>query len=334
MNPDIKTMIDGYAGTIKLYADKVPPDSVNLKKVTGIIDEMNSLGKSCAEIWDFMNIIKEKDLLNRYTVAITELATESISSQKKSGTMKIPSASDAALGYHKAYEAIDPEKQKETAKIYERIFEIENDSKSASEFLSRMAQEKLFIKMSTVPLREVFSPLVKQAEDLSIPVMAFHNSKMIELADNANSSVELECDSQKLLEFNRMEIIYDQIFVSDLFYTLGNKVSDYLLVANDENAKRVKYCASFIADFFGMNMDEILSNPRIDNVIKNVIIKNLGGKYTQESYKAEFKQVVLKCSDGKDPVPGPASRKNCVFWGKNIPISELQTELRNPSRPF
>jgi hypothetical protein len=272
--------------------------------------------------------------MNRYSVALTELATESLAAQKKAGTMKIPEAKDVALGYHKAYEAIDREKQKETVKIYEKIFEIEKASKSAPEFLSRMAQENLFMKLSTVPLKEAFAPLVKQAEDLSIPVMAYHNSRMLGLAENAKSSVELEFESQKLLEFNRTEIIYDQILVSDLFYTLGNPVSSYLLAPTDENKKKVKYCFIFITDFFGMTIDEILSNTRIDNVIKNLIVKSTGGKYTVESYKDEFRQVVLACFDGKLPDAGPASRKNCVFWGKTIPISDLQAELRNPSRPF
>ncbi len=340
MNDDIKNFIQTYRGMIDMYRPKVPAESAKLKKVEDYLKSMADMGSSCSDIGTFMTKVSEKNMLNEISALISDLAMESIAKQQASGQMKEPSVADAALGYHKAFEAIqDKASCPETCAVYERVFQLEKESARAGEFVRRMAEEKLFVKMSSAPLIEKFRPLVAQADSLSIPVMAYHNECMMLMAEKATSSIEMEYESNRLLELNRMELMCDELLMNDLYITLGGAISGYQISPTEENRQRVENSYRFVAEFFGLDDAELYAIPRVRDYIGRIIIpmlnKNEGGrKYTLDEYITEEKAVIAHCLKGKPPVAkGPANMKSAVLWGKSIPLEKILDAYRKPERP-
>ncbi|MBP7737806.1 MAG: hypothetical protein KA369_17620 [Spirochaetes bacterium] len=339
MNKDIQDFIDNYKKMVDTYRPKVSADSAALREADEYLVKMADAGKGCADIGSFLALATEQDMMNRFSSVLSKVAMESL--KKPAGAAaSIPPASDAALGYHKAYEAMaDKAKFPETCRVYERVFQIEKESADAGEFSSRMAREGLFVKMATVNLVETFRPLAGQADDISLPVMSFHNRSMLEMAQKATSSIEVEYESQRLLELNRMELAWDTMLNNDLFYTLGNATSSYLMAPTEEHRQEVENASRFVAEFFGVDDEELFRIPRVVDLIDKVILKSLnsgtGGKrYTREEFIAEQRGVVQACLQGKPPVEkGPAPRRSAILWGKAVPLDGVLDALRNPQRP-
>ncbi len=340
MNEDIKNFIASYKGMVDTYRPKVAPGSAKLKETEEYLRAMETLGGKCKDIGEFLTKVQEQDLMNKMTALMSDLAVEGLKAQQASGQVREPSVADAALAYHKAYEAIE-EKQKmpETCRVYERVFQIEKESSHAGQFVRKLAEEGLFTKMSAMALVEKFRPLVAQADELSIPVMAIHDRLMLEMAEKAKSSIEIEYESNRLLELNRMDLVCDELLANDLFYTLGNPVSSWLLSPTEENRQRVENAYRFVAEFFGVDDSELFAIPRVYDLIDKIIIpmlnKNKEGKrFTREGFIAEQRQAVAACLKGKPPVEkGPASRRRAVLWGTEIPLEQMLDALRNPPRP-
>jgi len=340
MNEDIRNFIASYRGMVDTYRPKVAPGSAKLKETEEYLRSMEALGGKCKDIGEFLTKVQEQDMMNRMTALMSDLAVEGLKAQQAAGQVREPSVADAALAYHKAYEAIE-EKQKmpETCRVYERVFQIEKESSHAGQFVRRLAEEGLFTKMATAPLVEKFRPLVAQADGLSIPVMAVHNSLMLEMAEKAKSSIEVEYESNRLLELNRMELVADEHLANDLVYTLGGPISGYLLSPTEENRQRVENAYRFVAEFFGVDDGELYAIPRVYDLIDKIIIpmlnKNGEGKhFTREGFIAEQKQVIAACLKGKPSVAkGPASRRKAVLWGREVPLEQMLDALRNPPRP-
>lgn len=340
MNDDIKNFLASYKGMIDTYRPKVVPDSAGLKDAEEYLKKMSDLGERCSDISEYLGKVSELDMLNKFSVLLSALATESLKAQQTSGETKVPSVADAALGYHKAYESIhDKTAQPETCRIYERIFELEKKSSHAGEFVRKMAEEKLFVKMSSVPLAEKFRPLASQADSLSIPVMAYHNECMLRMAEGASSATEIEYESNRLLELNRMELTADELLCNDLFYTLGGAISGWLLSPTEENRRRVENSYRFVAEFFGIDSCELYETPRVVDLIEKIIIpmlnKNEEGKiFTVEGFIGEQKGAIDACLKGKEPLEiGASSMKNVLLWGKDVPLKNILAAYRNPERP-
>lgn len=340
MNEDIKNFIASYSGMVNTYRPKVSPDSEKLKAVENYLGKVSELGEKCKDIMEFMTKVTEQDVLNRFNVLLSDLAVESLKAQQAGGEVKEPSVSDAALGYHKAYESMaEKEKFPETCKVYERIFQIEKESPKAGEFVRRLAEEGLFTRMSSVPLIEQFRPLVAQADSLSIPVMAYHNECMLKMAEKALSSAEIEYESNRLVELNRMELMCDELLTNDLFYTLGGAVSGYLMSPTEENRQKVENSYRFVAEFFGLNTGELYSIPRVIDLIDKIIIPMLnknddGRKFTREEFITEQIEVVKVCLKDRPPVVfGDRSLQHAILWGREIPLNDYLNALRKPVRP-
>jgi hypothetical protein len=338
MNQDIKTFLDSYENMVGMYEQKVAPDNQKLREVKNHLGEMARLGESCSTISEFMERVSARDMMNIFTKLLTELAGESLKRERKSGEAKMPSARELAVGYHKSYEAIrDIAKKPRTQAVYDRIFALEEESGSAIELLRRMSEEGLVIKMTTEPLIETTAPLVMQAEDLSLPSMAFHHERVIEAAEKAGNSIELEYETQKLVELNRAELMCDTMLCNDLVYLLGNAVSSYLMSPTGENRQYVENCYAFVADFFGIDINGLFDIPRVRDVAEKVIIRSVnrgegGRKYTLDSFIREQVDTVLHCVAGKNIKSGPPSRGTAVLWGKKYPLKRMQEVFRHPDR--
>jgi len=340
MNADIKNFLDSYNRMIETYRPKVEAGNAKLKAAEDYIHEMAAAAEKCSDISQYMGLVSEKGMMQKMTALLTDLATAALKADQAQapGQRKLPSVADAAKGYHAAYDAIqEKEKSPGTVRIYERVFAIEKECTTAGEFVSKMAREQLFIKMASVPLEEKFVPQIKYAEDLSIPVMACHNEFMADMARKAGSAIEIEYESQRLLELNRMELMCDQMLANDLYYTLGNAVSSWMLNPSEKNRQSVENAYRFVSEFFGVDAEELHAIPRVVDLIKKVLLPALnkeGPRYTLESFIAEQKKAIEACMKGRAAiVKGSPSRKFVRLWGKSIPLSEALSAFRHPPRP-
>ncbi len=339
MNADTEQFIENYRKMIGQYGSKVPTDNKALAECNEIIREFVEIGNRYAEVYEFMADPAVTSMMTKISTAMTALATDALAESKKRGTFRIPTVTEAAAGYHRAFESMQGKSgHPETRRVYERVFEIERASTSAVEFLRRMAEERLFLQMSTAPLIEDFRPLIGQAEDVSVPVMAYHNEQMLGLAERAKSVTELQVESERLLLLNRMELQADQLLLNDLFHTLGNAVSSYLLAETEENRQDVEYAARFVAEFFCVTPDEVFQIPRVRDQLRfmvEAINKSPDAKHrTVDEQARELQAGIDKALRGREPlVKGPASRRRVCIWGKTVSVDDVHTALRHPERP-
>lgn len=339
MNADTAQFIENYRKMIAQYASKVDPGNSALRDCNEIVRQFIEIGNRYAEVYEFMADPAVSSLMTKISISMTALATDSLAESKKRGTMKIPTAAEAALGYHKAFEAmVGKEKHPETCRVYERVFELERSSQTAPEFLARIAEEGLILKMSTAPLMEEFQPLVKQAEDVSVPTMAFHNEEMLRLAGSAQSVTELQVETERLVQLNRMEVQADLLLTNDLFHIVGNAVTSYLLSATEENRQSVEYAVRFVADFFSVGPDELFQIPRVRDQLRFMVDgmnKSPGAAPTTiEAEESKLKAGIDRALRGHPPViKGPASRREVCVWGKRVPVDRYLDAVRHPERP-
>jgi hypothetical protein len=340
MSKDIQDFIDNYKKMIETYRPKVSPDSAALREADEYLAKMASVGIGCADIGAFLTRVTEQDMMNRFSAILSNVAMEALKNRQGGGGASIPSAADAALGYRRAYEAMaDKEKFPETCRVYERVFLIEKESANAGEFTRRMAEEGLFVKMTTVHLIETYRPLVSQADTVSLPVMSYHNRAMLDVAEKATSALEVEYESQRLYELNRVELAWDMMLNNDLFYTIGNATSGYLMAPTEENRQEVENAYRFVAEFFGIDENELFSIPRVIDIIDNLILPTMnsgtgGRRHTRDEFITEQRDVIRRCIGGRAPVvKGPATRRQELLWGKAVPLEGVLDALREPQRP-
>lgn len=340
MNDDIRTFLKSYQDMVETYRPRVAPDSVKLRETELCLAEMERLGESCPDIGQYLGRVGEHDYMNRMTSLLSDLATEGLAASRAGGETKLPSVADAALGYHRAYEAIqDRERYPETCRVYERVFLAERESAGALQFMRRMAEEGLFVAMAAVSLQESFAPLVGQADTLSLPSMAVHNAAMLAMAKEAASAIEVEYESQRLLELNRAELAADTMLCNDLFYTIGNAVSSWLISPTEENRERVENAGRFVAEFFGLVDELLFALPRVVDLIEKIILTSLnggpgGGRFTRQGFIDEQRAAIRQCLQGRPPVvPGPGALARLVLWGVEVPLAEALAVFRNPPRP-
>ncbi len=337
MNADIRQFLGSYGSMIDAYRAKVKSGSAALKECLDVLKKMETLGESCTDIGAYMTKITEAGYLNEMTVKISALATEAFAADKAAGTAKKPEVSDLAAGYHRSWESVkDRENRPETKAVYERVFALEKESSSAAEFLRKMAEEGLLLKLAATPMKEEAQKLIAPAEDLSLPSMAYYHETVIELAERTSSVIELETEAERLALENRMEVICDTMILNDLLYTLGNAISSYILAHTEDNKKRVEACWCFVTEFYGLTVEQYFAIPRFRDAIEKVIVgslnrENPGKKQTPEGFIDECKQVIAACVE-KPVSPGPASRASVTLWNKTIPLNELHAFLRHPDR--
>ncbi|MCP4137182.1 MAG: hypothetical protein GY754_39805 [bacterium] len=337
MNEDIQNFLNSYVNMIDTYADKVDDNHEKLVAAREYFAKMEALGNSCADISTYMGKVAEDDMMNIMSRLLTELAEAGLAADRASGNLKIPTAKEYGIAYREAYKSIDDkEKFPGTCAVYDRVFELEDESEFAPEFMRKLAEEGLFNKMTTVSLAENSRKIIPDSEKVSQPVMVYHNEQMALMADNAQSAIEVEYESQRLMELNRTELMCDQMLCMDLYYRLGGAIASYLVSPTEDNLHRVENNYRFVAEFFSVDMEELYQIQRVSDLIKQVILPALNDKgqvYTFESFIEEQKMVIKKSIEGKPAEMGPGSRKSIVLWGKKIALDDAFEAFRNPERP-
>ncbi len=350
MNADIKEYIASQANMIKMYVDKLGESDPAVQACRSVLARLEAAGEKYGAIYEFMGDPNFQPLSAEFATKMMELATKASQARSApasggatggtghSGGRAIPTAAQAALGYHKAFEAIpDKAKLPQTCAVYERVFAIEKESVHAGEFVARLATEGLFTKMAAVQMIEQYSALTAQAESVSLPTMAFHNECVLETAKKAKSAIELEYETQRLFELNQLELRLDRGLLTDLFDVLGNPVSSYLLNPSEENRAAVEAAYRFTADFFSVDIEMLFRIPRVRDYVRFLAEggnKGGGRKMSPETWETDFRGAIAACLKNRPPVVmGPPSRRYAMLWGKSIPLEQFGEAIRHPVRP-
>lgn len=351
MDAGVQSVLDSYLSTLETYRPRVEPDSANLAQADALAAKLTALAEQCRDAGEFMT--RDGDLFTQFSGALTELAKEAFSRPTTSKNFRMPTVKEVAQGYHAAYDAMLREypgeaelrrelgetgpKYPEARKVYERVFALEARAKNAAEFLRDLAAEGLLLAMTTAPLREKFRPLVAHAEKVSQPAMAAHNEAMLALLDRARSAIELEYESDRLVELNHVEKLWDMQFVSEVFTRVGGAVSAFLMASTEENRARVESNVRYVAAQFSLAPADIFRVPRIADHIQRILLPALNGqglKYSYESFVKEQLDTITRCLAKRPPVElGPPHRNSVVHWGKRLPLADVLHTVRHPDRP-
>lgn len=335
MDADVREFLRSYDTQIQTYAAKASPGSPALAAVESLMNELRALGNTGMNVMDFMQKVNDGQYMNKLAAAMTELAMQSMQSAKQAGTFRVPSVSEVAAGYHRSFEAIEnKESLPETCRVYEQIFAVEKSSASAPEFLRKMAEANLFVAMARAPLIEKSRPQIAHADGLSLPVMAFHHECMVSMAANASSAIEIETESRRLYELNRMELFLDQLLVLDLLVRIGNAVSSYNMAPTEENRQLVENTYRFLLEFFGVDLETLFSLERFRDYAEKVILRNM--KKTDSvndlaSYMELHRRIVAKCMEKRPSVEKHAEQP-AQIWGKRYALKDYQAAVRHPRR--
>jgi len=335
MDADVREFLRSYEAQIETYAAKASPGSSALAAVESLMNELRALGNSGMNIMDFMQKVSDGQYMNKLATAMTELAMQSMQSAKQAGTFRIPTVSEVAAGYHRSFEAIEnKESLPETCRVYQQIFAAEKSSTSAPEFLRKMADENLFVAMARAPLIEKSRPQIAHAEGLSLPVMAFHHECMVNMAGNASSAIEIETESRRLYELNRMELFLDQLLVLDLLVRIGNAVSSYNLAPTEENRQLVENTYRFLLEFFGVDLETLFSLERFRDYAEKVILRNMKKSDSVKdlaSYMELHRRVITKCMEKRPPAEKKKEQPVQV-WNRRYALKDCQQALRHVTR--
>lgn len=340
MNEDILIFIKGYESQIELYRDRVSPDCPELIEADKGISDLRDAGAPFDAMWEFMGKVAEEDWMNRISALIANLASTTLKQEAASGKLRIPDVKTYAAAYHTAYEAIGGiEKKPRTKAVYDRIFELENICEETIEFIRRLAEEHLFVKMSTEHFVEVQEPIVKESLYISQLAMSHHAEEMIRMYENAKSVNEVEYEAELLTEQNRFELANEHMLLQDLYYPIAEPVVSYIMNSSEENRQRVVAGYKFVTSYFGIDLDQLYAIPRVRHHIHYAIMQAIEETRTiteddVDKSIEEEKNVVIKCLKGELPEIGPKENSIVKIWDTNYSLNDCMDGYLNSIRTF
>ncbi len=338
MNPDIEEFLNNYRKQIDGYAQKLPGGDRTLDEAMAYLEKIADVGRTCSDIGTFMGKMVETDMMNKMTQYLTDLAMASLSKERASGSVRIPTPSELADGYHRSYDSIeDKAGSPETCRVYERIFELEKECQDGAEFLARLVEESLLLKIASVPLKEVSKKAMNDSDNMSLPTMVYHHEKMIEMSEMAKSALEIQYESQRLMELNRYELTCDMMLTNDLVGNISIPVIDYFFNPSEENRRQVESSYRFLAEFFGIDADELFSIPRVLDHIENAVLREVRKQHpetTRDTFIEDAKNIIKKCMQGKPELKkGPEAHNSFRIWDKRYRLVDALKVMKNPPRP-
>jgi hypothetical protein len=343
MDTQVQEMIEGYKNTFKAY---------EAAKGTPVWDEGVSLMnefEDCAKGTDYMGFVtkvSEKNLFNKLTSVMTKLAGV-ISANYKVDTAnyKPPSVKDAASGYHSAYDALpDTQANAGAREIYKRIFQIESGSSTAAEFMKKMAEENIFVKLSSGPiadhLRMSWEDLQKSIEKnqtggVSLPVSEKYFREMSAKIEKSVTISGVEALAYK--EASRMEAdnLWDLYLISETLLFFLGPVITYRMNADENNRLRVINSFNHMAEFYNLTWDELFRIERFSHYFENVFWKSVQNDFKAKGIRdatglaEDLKQYAVKAFKGEPfPVPSSKVRQFVVKQSVRIPLSDVYRVLK------
>ncbi len=326
MDASLKQILSSFELGLTSYKEKLGESNEKVKKALALFDRLNDLAEKAKDMMDFYAQPEGTAAMNELSALMPELAKE----KPVQGVRTVPRSSQVAAGYHMAYDSMQ-QKDPETEKVYLRVFDLEKTHESAPEFLAAMAEEGLFLAMTTAPLLAQQPALLENANNVSLPVMVNFHEKTTSNTKAARSTAELEYRSNLEAEISLYQNLWDTGFLNATELLLGNAISSWLLSPTEEHREEVENSYRFVAEFFGIDYDGLMAVPRIKDYIVKIVFKAVKkdmaakGIDTPELLIQGFKSALDACMQGKEPVRiGPATNRNLMLWDKSTPMNDLE----------
>ncbi len=319
MDTQIKEMIESYTNTMKAY--EAAAGTPEWEKAQKVIAAFEAAGQG-ADYMTFITRASEKDLFNQMTKALTELAGVISSSYKvNADTYKPPSVKDAAYGYHAAFDALpDVPANRRAREVYQRIFSIEAESTTAAEFMKKLAEENLFVKLSSGPiadhLRISWEDLQKKIETektggVSLPVAEKYFREMPAKVEKAVTVSGVEALAYEEASKMQSDNLWDMYLLSETISLFLGPVISYRFVSSEENRQRVVNSFRHLAEFWNLTWDEAFRTERFIHYFENIFWKSVQNDYKGSDIKnaadlaADMRKSAVQAFKG-EPFPVPA----------------------------
>ncbi len=319
MDATVKMILGSFADGVENYKRSLGEDNAVWMKAAACLAELNAIGEAAADIMEFSN--KSAALMPEMSKWLGELANEKPVNKV---VQEVPSAEKMAVGYHMSYNAIaDKEKHPETCRVYERIFEIEQQADNGLQFLQRVAAEGLGIRTSAYQLMETSQNLLKEQQQVSLPQMDLYHKNMIEDMRGAKSVSEIDYHNNIRADISYYENQWDTMYLIVVYVNLSNAITSYMLARTEENRQCVENSYRFVARYFGLTYEEVMALPRIrdyfDKMLWGTIKEQMAAKGTDtpEKYFALEKDLLMICLKDRPEVEfAGEDRKMLTFFGK------------------
>ncbi|MCW7504700.1 hypothetical protein [Leptospira paudalimensis] len=290
MEPALKDLLDSYRTGLKTYFDSLPEDNKEVLSAKKLLSEMESLAESSADYSAFMAEAQNRNYFTEIIGYYSKLGNEVYQSKPKSN--RIPSPQEIAKGYHLSFESFgEAKKDPNVAKIYNRVFQLENESTSGPNFIFRMEEEDLFLRMSKHHMVYVMrdglekllnsgNPEIATAEKslgiVSSPQMEHYFESMQIKMNEAKTIIEMEVLACEAAENSRFSNLWDSGFLFAVFQSFLSPLISFRMTGSKEHKEDTKQAYEFVCDFYGTNWNEIFENPRIWDYFERTIFG--GGK--------------------------------------------------------
>ncbi|BDA78009.1 hypothetical protein LPTSP3_g09390 [Leptospira kobayashii] len=350
MEEGLRGLIDGYKAGINPYLDLLPKENKIVSEVEALIRDMEELAEKNSYT-EFMEKASAKDYFNRIIGYYSKLALEQSKLSPKRTT--IPTPSEIAKGYHLAYESLPKDVNlSETKIVYERVFQLEKESKTGPEFLCKLEEEDLFLEMSRSHLMEVMrnglEKMLQSGSDFSSdgkgvvsnPQMEHYFQRMQKQMKEARSLTELEFNALLRAEDSRFSNLWDTTFLNVIFNALMNPLISWRMNPSEELRKEVEAAYLYLNEFWGLDWESLFGISRVSEFFETAIFGGSGGQLKSQNIhsamdlKKDLEACLLKCLKGKSLSGGVFSANAKIFFrGKEIQMKEIKQALGDTTLP-
>ncbi|TGL70976.1 hypothetical protein [Leptospira levettii] len=347
MEPALRDLLDSYRSGLKNYFDSLPEDNKEVLNAKKLLSEMETLAESSKDYSAFMADAQNKNYFTEIIGFYSKLGNEAYQLKPKSN--RIPSPQEIAKGYHLSFESLgEAKKDPNVAKIYNRIFQLENESTSGPNFILRMEEEDLFLGMSKYHLVYVMrnglekllnsgNPEIVTAEKslgiVSSPQMEHYFQSMQNKMNEAKTVIEMEILSFQEAENSRFSNLWDSCFLFAVFQSFLSPLISFRMTGSREHKDDTKQAYEFVCEFYGTNWNEIFENPRIWDYFERTIFgggkeifKEQGltsAKELQHHLRGYLEQCVQDVDRDTDP-----SKQVVLFRDSEIELSHVYESLK------
>ncbi|MFC1669627.1 hypothetical protein ACFL20_04490 [Spirochaetota bacterium] len=343
MDATVKQMLDSFTFSIKNYTSSLGPDNPKIVEAKGILDKLVEMAEGGADITK----ISMDPGFATIGGLIGELASETpLSSEelKEYGYEiqddAVPPASIPAAGYHMAYDAMPPDVKEKNKPYYDRIFEIEKNSENAIFFNTSLLEDGVLLEMSREPLMESAKETIEKSKEAYSPTVEYQQKLTIETYEKVNTVPELEFEGTRLAELSNVEHEWDALFLDVIGLLPACAQAIEAFGPSDDLIQKLKNSYKFMAEFMGIDWDDVFANERYLYFWNNVFFPRIPDekrtKYnvkTPEGYRDVLKNQFFDPFIKDEPVPVKNKNQNVLFWGKEIDVKDVMSALRNPPRP-
>lgn len=333
MDETVKGLLDSYRGMLAPYETKLPEGHPTLRAYRDFFNQVEKIAETSKDYFEFTDESASLNWMARFSELLAEAAMAALN-ESPASTQK-PTASQAASAYHHAFEALPKDGCDIEKKIYAELFQIEKESRSAPEFLKRIFEKKIPLRLGREPVVAMYQKALADTRGKSLPSMEVFNAQASEIVAKSNNVVQIEYETNRLALLSNLETVWDQLALNTVYLPLGNAVASWDLTHHEDDRHEVENSVRFLGELFSLTPEGLLSLPRIQGYVTAMIVPSIRKKRTDYSYAVytqETLRSVASCLKDKPQVEISKGNDFLEFYGKKIPLGEWHLALENPPR--